>query len=64
MQLRAGHQSLVLAYDGPDCKISFEPIMITDARLKPVWGDHVYRLIFHVVEPSTAGEMRFSITTP
>lgn len=62
--LRAGKKVLLLAYAGPPCTLSSEAISITDARLRPVWGEWLYRLKFTVIEPSTAAQMHFSITTP
>ena len=52
--------SAVLSYDllGHDSRrfnASVEPILITDTRMKPVWGEQIYRILLKAVNPPQKG---------
>jgi hypothetical protein len=48
-------ETLLLQYDEENLAASVEPIAVTDARMRPVWGDTVYRLQLQVREAVAAG---------
>ena len=47
---------LVVHYDAALFTATVEPITVEDARLLPVWGDRVYRVILAARTPAAAGE--------
>lgn len=47
---------LVVRYDPAIFSASVEPIAIGDARLRPIWGERVYRVVLQVRSPQAEGE--------
>jgi hypothetical protein len=41
--------------------VAYEELPITDARMQPVWGGVVYRLVFTDRAPAREGQWNFSI---
>ncbi|WP_282942720.1 hypothetical protein [Paenibacillus sp. RC67] len=48
-------ETLLLQYDAENLNASVEPIAVTDPRMRPVWGDTIYRLQLQVREAMIAG---------
>jgi hypothetical protein len=48
-------------YDSERFLVSLEEVHISDARMQPVWGTGVYRLLFELREPGKTGQWAFSI---
>ncbi len=53
---------LVVRYDPAVFSATVEPIAVEDARLKPVWGDRVYRVVLTARSPRAAGEWTLTMT--
>ncbi|MGI6148818.1 MAG: heparinase II/III domain-containing protein [Limnochordia bacterium] len=62
VRLYAGEVPLLMTSDLASLLPEVERIPISDARLRPVWGDCIYRLIFTLHQPPAAGQVRFAIT--
>jgi len=61
IELRNGQEHLTLSYDAAMLEPTIEPIAIDDTRLNPVWGKHVYRIVFTMTKPSATNTIRLSL---
>ncbi len=52
----------LIHYDAAQFRLSVEEIPIRDARLGPVWGSRLQRLLFHVLAPASTGSWTLHIT--
>lgn len=59
--LKAGTIPLVMKHKGADLLPQVEEIHIEDARLRPVWGEYLYRLVLTAHQPKTAGQVLFTV---
>jgi hypothetical protein len=48
----------VLLYDGKRFTASVEEKAVTDARLRPVWGDRLFRIVLTARQSSRSGSHR------
>ena len=51
----------VLLYDGKRFTASVEEKAVTDARLRPIWGDRLYRVVLTARERSARGSHRLVV---
>lgn len=51
----------VLTYDAGQFRVTSETVPITDARMGPVWGDHLTRVVLTAQNPAQQGEWSYSI---
>lgn len=49
-------------YNSFSLKAFSEYIAIDDARLKPIWGDHIYRILFKSKRPTSEAAWSMKIT--
>ncbi|MCS7458667.1 heparinase II/III-family protein [Paenibacillus doosanensis] len=54
-------ERLLLHYDAERLHASAEAIAVEDARMKPVWGDAVYRILLRAGEASLEGEWKLTV---
>jgi hypothetical protein len=50
------------ALEGPPVEPAIEEINISDARLRGVWGDRLYRVQLKAIRPSMSAEWRMTVT--
>lgn len=60
--LNAGGTQLVMKHKGVEFLPQVERIPIEDARLRPVWGKYLYRVMFTAHQPAAAGQALFTVT--
>lgn len=51
----------LLMYDGDQFSVMSETVPITDARMGPVWGDHLTRVVLTADNPPQQGEWSFQV---
>ncbi|HHY83006.1 MAG TPA: heparinase [Clostridiales bacterium] len=56
-----GKYCVIVRYDASVLKASSECIMIEDARLKPVWGERIYRVLLRLNKPLSQGVFTMKI---
>jgi hypothetical protein len=56
----SGAFTIELAYDSKQLEASSEVIAVEDRRLRPVWGDQVYRVQLKVKKPKTKGVLKYT----
>jgi hypothetical protein len=56
-----GEAGQVLLYDGKRFTASVEEKAVTDARLRPIWGDRLYRVVLTARERSARGSHRLVV---
>jgi hypothetical protein len=61
---KAAGGCLQLQFDAARFAITAEKIEITDANLAPVWGDHLYRLVFRAMAPTEGDSWSMTIAQP
>jgi len=57
----AGEARHVLLYDDKRFTASVEEKAVTDSRLRPVWGDRLFRIVLTARESSRRGSHRFVV---
>ncbi|MCC6169254.1 MAG: heparinase II/III family protein [Caldilineaceae bacterium] len=51
----------IFTYDAGQFRVTTETVPITDARMGPVWGDHLTRVILTAENPAQQGEWSFGV---
>lgn len=51
----------IVTYDAATFGVATATVPITDARMGPVWGDHLTRIILTAEQPPMQGEWRFGV---
>lgn len=51
----------VFVYDAGQFRVTTETVPITDARMGPVWGDHLTRVVLTAENPAQQGEWSFGV---
>ncbi len=56
--LDSGERKVLLRWEGAELTAAAEFVPIDDAKLSPVWGNGVWRIVLHAEHPARAGEVR------
>lgn len=51
----------IFTYDAGQFRVTTETVPITDARMGPVWGDHLTRVVLTAENPAQQGEWSFGV---
>ena len=61
--LLASEPDLVIAFPADALEAEIERIEVTDGRLQPVWGDHIFRILLRSRGKVSSGEWQLSIAS-
>lgn len=53
---------LTIRFDGAVLKASAERLVLTDSRMRTIWGDALWRIALRATQPMSDGLLRLSVS--